>query len=83
MNVSQFQIRIGFEGYRRAWPAATKPTIVPTVTRMPRMQGFPPITVGSKVTRSFHVISGHWPPLVEAYRFSAIDGEGWFSSAGA
>src|ERR1044071_9195754 len=28
------------------------PTIMPTVTRMPRMQGLPPITFGSVVTRS-------------------------------
>ncbi len=30
---------------------ATSPTTVPTVTRMPRMQGFPPILQGSDVAR--------------------------------
>src|SRR5687768_17371877 len=30
-------------------PAATRPTIVPTVTRRPRMHGLPPITSGSNV----------------------------------
>ena len=34
------------------WPAANNPSTVPTVTRMPRIQGFPPITAGSKVMRS-------------------------------
>ena len=28
-------------------PDASKPTTVPTVTRNPRMQGFPPMTIGS------------------------------------
>jgi hypothetical protein len=32
-------------------PAATRPTIVPTVTRNPRMQGFPPMTAGFVVIR--------------------------------
>lgn len=32
-------------------PAATSPTMVPTVTRRPRRQGFPPITAGSRVIR--------------------------------
>ena len=32
-------------------PAASKPTTVPTVTRKPRMQGFPPMTAGSRVIR--------------------------------
>src|ERR1043166_8493273 len=35
----------------REWPEANRPTIVPTVTRSPRMQGLPPITVGLCVTR--------------------------------
>ena len=30
-------------------PDAINPTIVPTVTRKPRMQGFPPITSGFRV----------------------------------
>lgn len=32
-------------------PAETASTIMPTVTRMPRMQGLPPITSGSIVIR--------------------------------
>ena len=32
-------------------PDAISPTIVPTVTRKPRMQGFPPITSGFRVIR--------------------------------
>jgi len=32
-------------------PAASKPTRVPTVTRIPRMHGRPPITAGSRVIR--------------------------------
>src|SRR6266568_4230221 len=34
------------------WPAPIWPTIIPTVTRIPRMHGFPPITPGSCVMRS-------------------------------
>src|ERR1700744_1309052 len=33
-------------------PEASKPITVPTVTRNPRMQGFPPITFGLSVIRS-------------------------------
>ena len=33
------------------WPDANSPTTVPTVTRKPRIHGFPPITSGSKVMR--------------------------------
>ena len=40
-------LRISF----RVRPAAMSPTTVPTVTRMPRMHGFPPITRGSRVIR--------------------------------
>src|SRR5438093_10179094 len=54
------------------WPLASNPINVPTVTRSPRMQGFPPITAGSCVIRSTrfmctivtlgairHAIAGH------------------------
>ena len=40
---------------RTSWkeaPEAKRPVIVPTVTLIPRMQGFPPITLGSIVIRS-------------------------------
>ena len=47
--------------FRRAWPAATSPTTVPTVTRIPRMHGFPPITAGSRVMR---VSCGVWGPAL-------------------
>src|ERR1035437_656125 len=40
----------------KEWPAATSPTIVPTVTRKPRMQGFPPMTLGSNVILASCVI---------------------------
>lgn len=36
-------------------PDANNPSTVPTVTRMPRIQGFPPITAGSKVMRSISI----------------------------
>ena len=32
-------------------PEATRPRIVPTVMRMPRMHGLPPMTAGSRVMR--------------------------------
>lgn len=32
-------------------PEATASTIIPTVTRMPRIHGFPPMTIGSNVMR--------------------------------
>src|SRR5208282_1526509 len=54
-------------------PAPICPTIMPTVTRIPRMQGFPPIRPGSWVIRlrSGMVVSlrfrrGHRIPLPEA-----------------
>lgn len=42
-------------GYRSStsstlWPAASKPRRVPTVTRVPRTHGFPPMRAESKVT---------------------------------
>src|ERR1035437_9290823 len=36
----------------KEWPAATNPTTVPTVTRIPRTQGLPPMTLGFRVIRS-------------------------------
>lgn len=33
-------------------PVAARPTTAPAVTRIPRMQGLPPITFGSVVMRS-------------------------------
>src|SRR5205085_11797919 len=43
-------------GYKRrisscVWPEARSPTTVPTVTRIPRMHGLPPIIAGSAVIR--------------------------------
>jgi hypothetical protein len=51
----------------RVRPAATSPTIIPTVTRSPRMQGFPPMTRGSKVILSSVLICGpfHLPRTTE------------------
>ena len=39
--------------FSREYPAATSPTSVPAVTRMPLMHGRPPITAGSNVIRDF------------------------------
>jgi hypothetical protein len=41
-------------------PAATNPTIVPTVTRIPCRQGLPPMTSGLRVTRSISSIQAHF-----------------------
>ena len=46
----------------RVRPAATSPTIIPTVTRSPRMQGFPPMTRGSKVILSSVLICRPFHP---------------------
>jgi putative transposase len=44
-------------------PAATSPTTVPTVTRIPRMHGFPPITAVSRVMRvNCRMLSGSTGP---------------------
>jgi len=34
-----------------SWPPDSMPTIRPTVTRVPRIQGFPPMTAGLRVMR--------------------------------
>jgi hypothetical protein len=48
----------------RVCPEASKPTIVPTVTRIPRMQGRPPITSGSAVMRvSSFIVKSIAPPF--------------------
>ena len=46
-------VKVGIlaENVSRVLPAATTPTTVPTVTRMPRMHGFPPIYAGVTVMR--------------------------------
>jgi len=43
------------------WPQATSPTIMPTVTRIPRMQGLPLITVGFLGMRSGTVAPNRTP----------------------
>jgi hypothetical protein len=46
------------------WPAESRPRIVPTVTLIPLMQGFPPITSGSNEIRlSFPISFGLLCPL--------------------
>lgn len=53
----------------RVRSAATSPTTVPTVTRMPRMQGFPPITAGSRVMRfSCGMLSSSRPDRAQVCR---------------
>ena len=50
-DILSLQVGILAENFFPRLPGGDEPTTVPTVTRMPRMQGFPPITAGSRVTR--------------------------------
>ena len=50
-DVRSLQVGIVAQISSRVRPAVTSPTIVPTVTRIPRMHGLPPITVASRVMR--------------------------------
>ena len=45
------------------WPAASRPKTVPTVTRIPRMQGRPPMTRGSCVMRRSSSMRAAYPRL--------------------
>ena len=52
--VNIFSLKIGVGGQRISFadrPAARSPTTVATVTRMPRMHAFPPMTSGLSVIR--------------------------------
>jgi hypothetical protein len=46
-DVLGFQVGILAKNLVPRAPSSDEADVVPTVTRMPRMQGFPPITLGS------------------------------------
>ena len=56
-----FRFQVGFRISFLEYPDATSPMIVPTVTRNPRMQGLPPITVGVNVMRPSCFINMMFP----------------------
>ena len=51
-NIFFLQVRISGQNISVSVAGGNEPTIVPTVTRMPRRHGLPPITSGFRVIRS-------------------------------
>jgi hypothetical protein len=47
VDVCRFKIGIGRQNSAAVQPTASNPTIVPTVTLSPPMQGFPPMIAGT------------------------------------
>src|ERR1035441_10634812 len=62
-NIFFFKVGVCGQNFRVGWPEATSPTIAPTVTRIPRTQGLPPITSGFRVILSSPISDFILPPI--------------------